>query len=84
MVNSLRKVDFSYPAGHYTWKNFRPPPPFEKILGAPLLEYIYVFIYSSRLSPLLCRGFPLFHQPLDDVVPAASDASPAARSGSDM
>ena len=24
MVNSLRKVDFSHPTGHYTWKN--PPP----------------------------------------------------------
>ena len=25
MVNSLRKVDFSHPTGHYTWENFRPP-----------------------------------------------------------
>ena len=32
MVNSLRKVDFSYPTGHYTWKK----SPLEKILGAPL------------------------------------------------
>ena len=35
MVNSLRKVDFSHPTGHYTWEKFRPPP-LEKILGAPL------------------------------------------------
>ena len=34
MVNSLRKVDFSHPAGHYTWTNFLAP--LEKILGAPL------------------------------------------------
>ena len=25
MVNSLLKVDFSHPTGHYTWKNCRPP-----------------------------------------------------------
>ena len=25
MVNSLRKVDFSQPTGHYTWKKCRPP-----------------------------------------------------------
>ena len=34
MVNSLRKVDFSHPTGHYPWTNFRSP--LEKILGAPL------------------------------------------------
>ena len=27
MVNSLRKVDFSHPTGHYTWKQILPPPP---------------------------------------------------------
>ena len=26
MVNSLRKVDFSHPTGHDTWKKIRPPP----------------------------------------------------------
>ena len=26
MVNSLRKVDFSHPTGHYTCKKSRPPP----------------------------------------------------------
>ena len=36
MVNSLRKVDYSHPTGHYTWKKIRPPPPLEKILAAPL------------------------------------------------
>ena len=41
MVNSLRKVDFSHPTGHYTWKMFRPPP-FEKILSAPLPITIYI------------------------------------------
>ena len=34
MVNSLRKVDFSPPTGHYTWE--KNSPPLEKILGAPL------------------------------------------------
>ena len=34
MVNSSRKVDFSHPTGHYTWKKIRAP--IEKILGAPL------------------------------------------------
>ena len=34
MVNSLRKVHFSHPTGHYTWTKFRAP--LEKILGAPL------------------------------------------------
>ena len=36
MVNSLRKVDCSHPTGHYTRKKNFPPPPLEKILGAPL------------------------------------------------
>ena len=47
MVNSLRKVDFLHPTGHYTWKKIRPPPPLEKILGAPLVVskfVIYVWI----------------------------------------
>ena len=26
MVNSLRKVNFSHPTGHYTWKKIAPPP----------------------------------------------------------
>ena len=33
MVNSLREIDFSHPIGHYTCN---PPPPLEKIMGAPL------------------------------------------------
>ena len=37
MVNSLRKVDFSHPTGHYAWKKLRTPPPLEKIPGAPLV-----------------------------------------------
>ena len=35
MINSLRKVDFWHPTGHYTWEK-NSPPPLEKILGAPL------------------------------------------------
>ena len=35
MVNSLRKVDFSHPTGHYRYMEKNPP--LEKILGAPLL-----------------------------------------------
>ena len=27
MVNSLRKVGFSHPTGHYTWEKISPPPP---------------------------------------------------------
>ena len=30
MVNSLRKVDFSHPTGHYAWKKIRPSPPLRK------------------------------------------------------
>ena len=37
MGNTLRKVHFSHPTGHYTRKKFAPPPPLEKILGAPLV-----------------------------------------------
>ena len=33
MIKSLRKVDFSLPAGYYIWKI---SPPLEKILGGPL------------------------------------------------
>ena len=35
MIKSLRKVDFSHPTGHYIRKKLSPPP-FQKILGAPL------------------------------------------------
>ena len=35
MVNSLRKVDFSHPTGHYTCKKIAAPPPLEKILVRP-------------------------------------------------
>ena len=48
MVNSLRKVDFSHPTGHYTLKKTRPPPPLEKILGAPLTIVIACVIYFNR------------------------------------
>ena len=53
MVNSLRKVDFSHPTGHYTWKKFRPSPPLEKILGAPLMviKVLLTIMYSSDLAP---------------------------------
>ena len=33
-VNSLRKVDFSHPTGHYTWKK-SPPPVWENPGCAP-------------------------------------------------
>ena len=49
MVNSLRKVDFSHPTGHYTWKKIRPPP-LEKILGAPLLPVYLVICLCERLK----------------------------------
>ena len=41
MVNSLRKVDFSHPTGHYTWKKIGAPP-LDKILGASLDTEIVV------------------------------------------
>ena len=44
MVNNLRKVDFSHPTGHYTWKKFRVP--LEKILGALLVAFI---IYAADM-----------------------------------
>ena len=55
MVNSLCKVNFSHPTGHYKWKI---PPPLEKTLGAPLVWsfvclimrlFIRLFVY------LFCR-----------------------------
>ena len=50
MVNSLCKVDFSYPTGHYTWKIFTPPPPLEKILGAPLMPNVSYMIQKKRIA----------------------------------
>ena len=61
MVNSLRKVDFSHPTGHHTWKKIRPPPPLEKILGAPLIasEISLSTIESNATEPTpQCREFP--------------------------
>ena len=54
MVNSLRKVDFSHPTGHYTRKKFRPPP-LEKILGAPLqvINSSDFFSSDSRLKTFI-------------------------------
>ena len=63
MVNSLRKVDFSHPTGHYTWKFFSGP--LEKILGAPLhypippgpaLPYTALPLLSGSADHL--RSFP--------------------------
>ena len=47
MVNSLRKVDFSHPTGHYTWKNSPPP---EKILGAPLELFYELSTVNKPIS----------------------------------
>ena len=50
MVNSLRKVDFSHPTGHYTWKKL---PPLEKILGTPLSPHDTTII-TPELRHLFC------------------------------
>ena len=47
MVNSLRKVDFSHPTGHYACKKI-PPPPLEKILGAPLQAMLAIVLGRSQ------------------------------------
>ena len=53
MVNSLRKVDFLHPTGHYTCKK-KSSPPLEKILGAPLIKVNAVsFCYLSSVILLL-------------------------------
>ena len=42
IVNSLRKVDFSHPTGHYTWKKFVPPSSENPgCAPAPLGELLY-------------------------------------------
>ena len=65
MVNSLRKVDFSHPTGHYTWEKIRPPP-LENILGAPLglgiimLSWLKTKRYTSRYL-MLSSNFISYH-----------------------
>ena len=49
MVNSLRKVDFSHPTGHYTWKKFIPPPLRKSWVRPWLLMLIYAIIYALLL-----------------------------------
>ena len=60
MVNSLHKVDFAHPTGHYTWKNIAPLP-LEKILGAPLI------LSTQFLRDLVDLGFYLEKWLLDPV-----------------
>ena len=56
MVNSLRKVDFSRPTGHYKWKKFGP---LEKILGAPPIAIVIQKLFRKM------RGqFPALEGPL--------------------
>ena len=54
MVNSLRKVDFSHPTGHYIWKKVAPPP-WENPGCAPgyydLLRSIYDLDLRSNFEP---------------------------------
>ena len=45
MVNSLRKVDFSHPTGHYTWEKIAP---IEKILETPLFTGFAPKFYMHR------------------------------------
>ena len=70
MVNSLRKVDFSHPTGHYTWTKFRPP--LEKILGAPLPLSVSAAPLSVSSAPLSVSAAPL-----------SASAAPSARLGPD-
>ena len=51
MVNSLRKVDFSHPSDHYTWKNFAPPP-LRK-------SWVHPWSFALHWLPLL-HVWPLF------------------------
>ena len=53
MVNSLRKVDFSHPTGHYKWEKFSDP--LEKILGAPLFGPCFVFYRTGFTADDLRR-----------------------------
>ena len=46
MVNSLRKVDFSHPAGHYTWKKSPPPPALRK-------SWVRPCVHSIETKPIL-------------------------------
>ena len=66
MVNSLLKVDFSHPTGHYTWENFLGP--LEKILGAPLLYPILPGLalpYTALFAPVrFCRPSQVFPSPV--------------------
>ena len=39
MVNSLRKVDFSHPTGHYTWDKFSPGADTGFRGGRPVLDW---------------------------------------------
>ena len=49
MVNSLLKVDFLHPTGHYAWEKSSPPP-LEKILGAPLVHNIAAFCWDEYVQ----------------------------------
>ena len=65
MVNSLRKVDFSHPTGHYTWKK---SPPLEKILGAPLAATIDAVtgVAEGTARETVTRVTPGFDYPSGD------------------
>ena len=52
MVNSLRKVDFSHPTGHYTWNKIRPPS-LKKSWVRPWLSAIDFTICATRIHFLV-------------------------------
>ena len=53
MVNSLRKVDFSHPTCHYTWKKNFAPPPLRKSWVRPW--YLLTWLLSDSSAPLSDR-----------------------------
>ena len=85
MVNSIRKVDFSHPTGHYTWTKFSPPPLLEKILGAPLVAAFVCTVYRQWRG--LCRRVPSVARPVSpsvgvrSVYPVPNLVSPCSVSG---
>ena len=57
MVNSLRKVDFSHPTGHYTWRK-SPPPPLRKSWMHPCITQPFFEDVDLKLCTHIHRSLP--------------------------
>ena len=63
-VNSLRKVDFSHPTGHYTGEKNSPPPPLRKSWVRPCSTLSRLALHCPSAPVRFCRPSQVFPSPV--------------------